>query len=98
MPENTQTVFSKGILHGLPTFPNHEGKKYSAIVTGATGISGSAIVDALLSAPERWHTIYAMSRRPMSDVDARVKGVPADFLNNSPQELAATFHSESVQA
>jgi len=49
MPRATQTVFSEGIFHGLPTFPDQDGKKYTAIVTGANGISGSEIVDVLLN-------------------------------------------------
>jgi hypothetical protein len=41
---SSQTVFLKGIFHGLPTFPQHNGKKLTAIVTGANGISGSTMV------------------------------------------------------
>lgn len=28
---SSQTVFSKDIFHGLPTFPEHDGKKLTAI-------------------------------------------------------------------
>ena len=85
------TVVNKGIFYNLPTFPQHHGKKYTAIVTG------SAIVDVLAASPERWSTIVAMSRRPVSRKEANVKSMVADFLT-SPEELAATFEEEGVVA
>ncbi|KAN0095648.1 hypothetical protein V8E51_016359 [Hyaloscypha variabilis] len=97
MPRTTQTVFSEGIFHGLPTFPDHDGKKYTAIVTGANGISGSEIVDVLASSPERWETIYALSRKPPVNKNPHVKTIAADFLS-SPEELAALFKKEGIKA
>lgn len=94
----TQTVYSEGIFHGLPTFPSHDGKKYTAIVTGANGISGSEIVNRLASAPERWETIYALSRRSPKNSNPRVKSISADFLASTPEELAAIFKKEGIQA
>ena len=91
------TVVNKGIFYNLPTFPQHDGKKYTAIVTGANGITGSALVDVLAASPERWSTIVAMSRRPVSRKEANVKSMVADFLT-SPEELAATFEEEGVVA
>jgi hypothetical protein len=49
----SQKVVSEGIFHGLPTFPQHNGKKLSIIVTGANGISGSVMMKVLLEALER---------------------------------------------
>jgi len=94
----TQTVYSEGIFYGLPTFSAHDGKKYTAIVTGANGISGSEIVDVLAAAPERWETIYSMSRRPPTSTNPRVKPIAADFLSSTPEELAALFKKEGIKA
>lgn len=93
-----QTIYSSGIHHGLPTFPDHDGKKYTAIVTGANGISGSEIVNALIAAPERWEIIYAMSRRPPPAANERVKPIAADFKDSTPEQLAELFKSEGVTA
>ncbi|PVH82412.1 hypothetical protein DL98DRAFT_619677 [Cadophora sp. DSE1049] len=95
---SSRMIHSSGIHHNLPTFPAHDGKKYSAIVTGANGISGSEIVNALVAAPERWDIIYAMSRRPPPSHNARVKGIAADFLSSSPENLATLFRKEGVKA
>lgn len=92
MSVTTETVYSDGIFCGLPTFPVHDGKKYTAIETGANGISGSEIVNVLAAAPERWELIYALSRRPPVCSNPRVKPIAADFLDSSPEELAALFN------
>ena len=91
------TVINKGIYYNLPTFPQHHDKKYTAIVTGTNGITGSALVDVLAASPERWSTIYAMSRRPASRTEANVESLAVDFLTR-PKELAATFQKEGVKA
>lgn len=92
------TVQNKGIFHSLPTFAKHDGKKYTAIVTGANGISGSHIVDVLDESPERWETIYAMSRRAPASTWSNVKNIAADFLGGSPEELAELFKKQGVSA
>lgn len=95
----TQTVYSKGILHGLPTFPDHDGKRYSIIVTGANGISGAPVVKLLSEAPERWNNIYALSRRPAATSrGSRVKSLEVDFLNSRPEEIAKTLTKNNVEA
>jgi len=83
-------------LYNLPTFPQHDGKKYTAIVTGANGITGSAIVEVLASSP-RWSTVYALSRKPPTSTRPNVKNIAADFLA-SPEELAAILKKEGVKA
>ena len=91
------SLINKGIYHNLPTFPQHDGKKYTAIVTGANGITGSAIVDVLASSPERWGKVFAMSRKPGSRKDSNVTNIAADFLA-SPESLATLFKKEGVKA
>lgn len=98
MPRTLQITYSEGIRHGLPTFPAHDGKMYTAIVTGSNGISGSEIVKTLAEAPERWETIYSMSRKPPTSSQPHVKPIAADFLNSTPEELAALFKKEGVKA
>ena len=88
----TQTVQSKGIFHGLPTYSSSL-KGLTAIVTGANGISGYHLVRVLAAAPERWSKIYCLSRRPPpenfysdlgdgDEVKQRVKHVSVDFLGD----------------
>jgi hypothetical protein len=96
----SQTVVSKGTYHGLPTFPQHEGKKYNIIVTGANGISGSAVVKVLSEAPQgRWGKIYALSRRPPSGVrPENLIPIAVDFLNSSPDDIAKVLKDNHVEA
>ncbi|KAI1620680.1 hypothetical protein EDD37DRAFT_569297 [Exophiala viscosa] len=95
----SQTVISKGIFHGLPTFSQHQGQRLRIIVTGANGISGSAVVKVLSEAPERWEKIYALSRRPLQgDYTSNVVPIAVDFLNNGPNEIAKVLAKNHVQA
>lgn len=93
----TQSVFSKEEFYGLPTFPEAEGKKYSAIVTGANGITGSHILRVLAEAPERWGTIYALSRRPPTSlINGNIKYLSVDFLEK-PEEIAKTLKEHVLE-
>lgn len=92
------TVQSHGIFYGLPTFPDHDDAKYSAIVTGANGISGSAIVDVLSQSPTRWEKIFALSRKPPATERANVYPVAVDFLSNKPKEIANVLKENHVEA
>jgi N-acetyl-gamma-glutamylphosphate reductase len=93
----SQTVYSKDIFHNLPTFPAHDGKKYTAIVTGANGITGAHLVRVLSEAPERWETIYALSRRVPSEPTPRnVKSLAIDFLQE-PEEIAKQLKEDGVK-
>lgn len=96
---STQTVISKGIFHALPTFPSHEGKQYTAIVTGANGISGAHIVSALAESPARWKKIYALSRKiPSKAVQVdHVTYIAVDFLEE-PEKIAEVLKEEGVTA
>ncbi len=95
----SQTVISKGIYHGLPTFPDHEGKKQRIIVTGANGISGSAMVKILSEGPGRWDKIYALSRRPPTGkLPSNVEHIAVDFLESTPEQIAGILKSNGVEA
>lgn len=95
----SQTVYSKGILHGLPTFPSHDNAKYSIIVTGANGISGSAMLKVLSENPSRWDKIYALSRRPPQYPDnGHITPIAIDFLESSPEQIAQVLKDNDVQA
>jgi len=59
--QTAQTVHSQGIYHGLPTFPSDPGA-HGAIVCGASGISGQAMLKVLSANPARWSGIYSFSR------------------------------------
>jgi nucleoside-diphosphate-sugar epimerase len=95
----SHTVVSKGIFHGLPTFPEYDGKKLSIIVTGANGISGSAMVKVLSEAPERWNKIYALSRRPATYPASRnIVSIAVDFLDNTPEAIAKVLKEHHAKA
>lgn len=93
-----QTVYTKDVFHNLPTFPSHTGKKYTAIVTGANGITGAHLVRVLAAAPERWETIYALSRRlPTVPTPApQVKNLAIDFLK-SVEEIVDALREGGVE-
>lgn len=94
---NQQIVTSKGICHGLPTFPP-ETKGLIAIVTGANGISGYHMVKVLSAAPSKWSKIYCLSRsapphyfyKGLGERATRVKHIAVNFLDN-PASIAETL-------
>ena len=92
-------IHSSGILHGLPTHPSTTPPQ-SIIVTGANGISGSAMLALLAASPSRWHTVYALSRRPVAIPPNSTNIVPIalDFLSSSPSAIAAVLKSHNVHA
>ncbi|KAJ5232577.1 hypothetical protein N7468_005533 [Penicillium chermesinum] len=67
----------------------------SAIVTGATGIAGSAIVDQLLKDPS-YERIYSFSRRDPGYDDPKIKHVALD-LQGSVQEMVKSFKGISAE-
>ncbi|KAL7941146.1 hypothetical protein V8C42DRAFT_361273 [Trichoderma barbatum] len=90
----TYSVTSKEEFYGLPTFPEADGKKYAAIVTGANGITGAHMLRVLSEAPERWGTIYALSRKPpTSQFQGNIKYLAIDFLA-SPAEIAQQLREQ----
>jgi nucleoside-diphosphate-sugar epimerase len=96
---SSQTVFSDGIFHGLPTFPDHDGKTYTAIVTGANGLTGAHIVQQLAASPQRWTRIYALSRKAphVQHKNDRITFVSVDFLEE-PGKIAEVLKANKVKA
>jgi nucleoside-diphosphate-sugar epimerase len=91
-------VTSKGIFHGLPTFPEHDDRGYTAIVAGASGISGAYIIRALAETPSRWAKIYAISRRaPTGKLPANVEHVSVDLLDE-PDRVAEKLRAKVVKS
>jgi nucleoside-diphosphate-sugar epimerase len=78
-PDNTSTH------HTLNT--HHPTVMPTAIVTGATGMIGRAIVDALGKDPKTWPTVYAFSRSQRLEWPANVQGHQFD-LQADAQEMA----------
>ena len=92
-------VYSNGIYHGLPVIDeDHAG--LSAIVVGASGMSGQLMVDQLVQTPKRWKKVWALSRRPPQS-SAGAPGVahhvPTDLLKE-PDEIAASLKQHGVEA
>ena len=65
MKGNTITVASKPPYYGMPTLPE-DVKGLTALVLGANGISGQAMLGVLAENPERWSTVIAVSRKQSS--------------------------------
>ncbi|KAK5170520.1 uncharacterized protein LTR77_005108 [Saxophila tyrrhenica] len=94
-----------GIYCNLPSF-DPSLKNLSAIVVGATGISGFNTIRALLDVPGRWSTIYAISRSPFGDEmlslfspeqRACIKHVSVD-LTGSGKGIGASLKDAGVNA
>ena len=91
----SDTIHSDGIYHGLPTVPAPTNPKGDiALVTGASGISGSHILRHLSANPTRWRHIYACSRSPPPKASQHPKNVtfvPTDLLSSSPGDIASAL-------
>ncbi|KAI1070494.1 hypothetical protein LB507_006711 [Fusarium sp. FIESC RH6] len=99
IPQNNDsfTVRHSGAYRNLPTFPAVAG--LTAIVPGATGISGWNTIRSLLDSPTRWSKVYAMSRSPpsehlmnllSSEQQSRIHHLPVDF-SSGPEEIAKSL-------
>jgi len=98
-PLQTQVVTTKGIFHGLPTYPSSI-TGLSAVVAGASGISGLHMLRVLSQSPERWSTIYALSRSAPhipESMAKRVVHVPVDLLKE-PEEIAGVLKEAQAKA
>jgi nucleoside-diphosphate-sugar epimerase len=83
-----QRVKSLGIFHGLPDYDGI-GKKHSALIAGANGITGSHVVKVLNENPDIWSNVYALSRKePANPLGGNVKYLTMDLLN-SPSAIAS---------
>jgi hypothetical protein len=95
----TQTIKTVGIYHGLPVFPQSF-ERLSALVVGASGISGQHMIQVLSQSPERWTKIYALSRSAHNiptSIASLVTHVPADLLK-SPEHIARKLIDGYVKA
>lgn len=89
-------VQSRGIYHGLPVYPDNV-KGLHALVVGASGISGQAMVAALGENPERWSQVYAVSRKkPSTDFGPTVKHILVDLLDG-PEVIAKSFKANGIK-
>lgn len=87
-----QLVQSDGIFHGLPAFPDTpDCRDLTALVTGATGLSGYHMVKVLAASPQRWKKIYCVSSRPppanffadLGDGASRVEHIAVDLTGDA---------------
>ncbi|KAK4897782.1 hypothetical protein LTR27_004554 [Elasticomyces elasticus] len=94
-----------GIYRNLPTF-DESIRGLKAIVVGATGISGFNTMRSLLDTPDRWATIYALSRSPPTDEmlslfsseqQSRIQHVSVD-LKSSGEDIASSLTKAKVVA
>ena len=91
-------VYSKGIYNGLPIIDDkHTG--LSAIVVGASGMSGLPQIEVLLQSPKRWKKVYALSRRApqIGKEAAALQHVAVDLLDD-PKDTAKKLKDGGVQA
>ncbi|KAH0365847.1 hypothetical protein KCU65_g5764, partial [Aureobasidium melanogenum] len=105
MSSDSYPLRASGIYRNLPTFdPSIKGLR--AVVVGATGISGFNTIRSLLDSPERWSTIYALSRSPFTEEmlsllsqeqQSRIKHVSIN-LTGSADQLASQLGDGDVQA
>jgi hypothetical protein len=98
MGSEYQPLRRSGIYRNLPTFDSNL-RGLNALVVGATGISGFNTIRSLLDTPERWSTIYAVSRSPLSkemlslltqEQQSRIKHVSVD-LTGSAEDIASAL-------
>lgn len=92
-----------GIYRNLPTF-DASIKGLTAIVVGATGISGFNTIRCLLDSPSRWKTIYALSRSPLSkemlsllspEQQSRIQHISVD-LTQSAEKTSSSLTQAGV--
>lgn len=98
--DSAQLIRSDGIFLGLPFYrPTQQSHKHTALITGATGVSGYHMVKRL-GASERWAKVYCLSRRSPpgrffagvgANVD-KVKHLSIDFLDR-PEEISRVLES-----
>src|ERR1017187_9073811 len=94
-----QTIKAVDIYRGLPVFQQPR-RPLSALVVGASGISGQHMIRVLSQSPERWAKIYALSRSPLNIPTAMaslITHLPVDLLK-SPEEIARKLIDAYVKA
>ncbi|EPY49512.1 epimarase [Schizosaccharomyces cryophilus OY26] len=68
---------------------------FEAIVTGATGINGVAIINRLLEEP-KCTKIHCVSRRLKEQFPSKVKHYSIDLIHSTPEQVAETLLKEGV--
>lgn len=105
MSSDSYPLRHSGIYRNLPTF-DPALRQLSALVVGATGISGFNTIRSLLESPERWSTVYALSRSPLSDEmlsllspqqRSRIQHVSVD-LTGTAADIAHSLQQAAVRA
>jgi hypothetical protein len=94
---NQQQTHSVGIYHGLPEFDSCGN---TAIVTGANGLSGQAMLKILLAHPDRWTSIYALSQGPPLEsgyTGKQVHHISVNFLADA-REVAKVLKDNDVKS
>ena len=92
MTSNTITVTSKPPYYGMPKF-SEDTKGLTALVLGANGISGQAMLSVLAENPERWSAVLAVSRRkPSRSFGPTVQHLSMDLLQE-PQVIVKELES-----
>ncbi|KAF8574919.1 hypothetical protein K439DRAFT_1641825 [Ramaria rubella] len=71
---------------------------FTAVITGASGITGGALVEYLSHNPSTWSTIHAISRSQKQCYPKNVKHHSIDLVNTSPDEIARTLQNEGILA
>jgi NAD(P)-dependent dehydrogenase (short-subunit alcohol dehydrogenase family) len=94
---NQQRTHSVGIYHGLPEFDSCGN---TAIVTGANGLSGQAMLKILLAHSDRWTSIYALSQGPPLEsgyTGKQVHHTSVNFLADA-REVAKVLKDNDVKS
>lgn len=103
MSSRSNPLRQSGVYRNLPTF-DPSIKNLRATICGANGISGFNTLRSLLESPDRWSTIYTLSRSPLSErqlslIDPRlhshIKQVKVD-LNLPGNEIAQILQEAGV--
>ena len=94
----TQEVYTDDIYHGLPVISKSHAN-LSAIVVGASGMSGQSQIDVLLQEPKRWKRVFALSRRApqIGQESSALQHVPVDLLDD-PESTAKKLKEANVTA
>ena len=100
MADHSLAIHRDGIYHGLPVLPADDTLQgLSAIVVGASGMSGQSMIDNLAKDARRWKKVYALSRRPpqLSVGTTNVEHIRVDLLDE-PADIAQTLSKSGVTA
>lgn len=104
MSSSNYPLRNSGIYRNLPTF-DPSLKDLKALICGGSGISGFHALRVLLESPERWGTIYVLTRSGLPDTmeafltpeqKKKIHYVSADLAASS-DEIASKLKEAKVQ-